>query len=252
VTNARQRSFVSWLQDTLASLPCAVAESYPIAELRVRDESISPNLAFDDDCRLMLAPEPEDDDYSAAGSTTHAVIAHDTLAPCVPHEQIRVGLEGIASRLNHVGVVVPETRREKSGWDAMIARLGKTEWLYRLETGTSAEILFLLPVTPQEYSGGALASGFRDPRPMIELCCSDATPCFTLHFNLETRLTRAELLQHFSGYAVFKPGDEAFFLSVCAASPWAGLTIYFDLSYADPGSVLTSRELIMDMGRRQL
>ena len=251
VANARQRRFASWLQERLVSLRCAAAGGPGSPQLHILEGSTTPSLQFDDDCRLRVGQAPGDDAETDAPSATHAVIAHQTLAPCVPPEQIFALLEGALLRLNHIGVNVPETARTTGGWDAMVARLGKSEWLYRLETGTATEILFLLPVTPEEYARGTLAPERREHGPMIELCCSDITPGFTLHFNFETRLTRAELLRRFSDRAVFKPGDEAFFLSVCAASPWAGLTIYFDLSYADPGSVRTSRELIVSLGRRQ-
>lgn len=250
VANAGQRLFLSRLQEMLAPQACMATGSGLLPSLRIAGGSSSPHLAFDDACRLMLEPAPAHEQAENSG-TTHAVIGRHTPAPQVPLEQIVDRLEGAVLRLNHIGVNVPETSRSKSGWDETVARLGASEWLYRLETGSAAEILFLLPVTPEEHASGTLATERQEAGSMIELCCGDDTPGFTLHFNLETRLTRAELLQRFSGNGVFKPGDEAFFLSVCAASPWAGLTIYFDLSFADPGSVRTSRGLIMSLGRRQ-
>jgi hypothetical protein len=252
VAGEGQREFAALLQGLLTSHPPGDPRAMPELDLRMMEDTGAPQLEFDDGCPLRVAIGTTSGNGAGSDSGTHALIAPGTMAPCLPLMQILSALQGRIRRLNHAGVGFSASLAEHSGWREALTRIRASGFLHRLETGTDDKIWFLLPATPEEYAAGRLRRDLPTPGPMFELSHSLAAPGHTLHFNLETDLPRRELLARFSGRGVFKPGDNAYFLSVCAASPWRGLTVYLDLSPGDEDTVVTSRSLLIDIGRREV
>lgn len=148
------------------------------------------------------------------------LIADACRAKPIALTEITARLGGHLGALDHVGINIPAGSCGDWRWESWRDELAARCELYQFPFPGVNDIYFFLP-----------GAGDGNGSPLMELVYDRVLSDPTLHFNVHTKLDKADLVALFPE-GVFKPGDEDYFLSVAIDSPWSGLVVYFDFSFA--------------------
>lgn len=172
----------------------------------------NPEFAFSDTQWTISKNDIEDD-------KAQVELAANCLAQTIPIARVFSLLETENYQLDHIGLNLPAASQSEGQWKSCINTLAKGSKLFQFPVPGDNKIYFVLPGLEPSV-----------PAPLLEFTYDTILSTPTLHFTLNLKLSRADLLAQYPE-AVAKPGDEEFFLSIAIESPWNGLVVYFDLAF---------------------
>ncbi len=192
-------------------------------------------------CKISLVDSSETMRLLSVPVAAQGLIERVPAAPGVDLAPVQAGalsefLQGSAISIDHIGINLCAADLPEANWAAALLALDAVFPTYLLQVGAAnananAIAIALLPSLALElvYDRGAIQSSF--------------------HVCVKVAATRAQVEARFPfPHGVYKPGDEAFFISL-APPPRLRIPTYLDLAFSD-GQMAPWPTIVQAMGRR--
>lgn len=139
--------------------------------------------------------------------------------------------------LDHVGLNIARRDLDAGEWRKLIAAVAQHMPAYRLDIGSSNDIIMIVD------------DRFGEPAGVVELVYDKTSSLSSFHICAAVDVDRIALETQFPPpFGGYKPGDEAFFRSV-ALSTALHIPAYLDLAFAD-GDMMPWPDIVRGMGTR--
>ncbi len=234
IRDEKSRNFFSTLKKVLGELPNATKNNDEVTIQATNPPHAFPEMVIkkSDDNKVKIQFDNNSTINDEVGEVLNSAVALEEIGP----ELIgRISIfdfydkvKGHIVRIDHAGINIPSSLT-KGKWDLLIKTIAKITAMYNYPTGEDWP--FILPSTKEEYESD-IANFQIGREPKFELVYDQYGRIPTIQFDIGTDLTQKEVEGLFPdpiGQS-FK-GLEAFFRAVYVFSPYANLSIRFDIRF---------------------